>query len=383
MTLFDAGPPLRTERRLGLVTADRPRVVERAALAVLVGWAPLVVLSAAETLLLGGDRVMSALTDFAIHGRSLVAAPLLILAEHDGPRRLGQIAHHVMDAGLVAEAHRPRFDEAVASTRRRLDSSLAEIVVLVLAYLLVVAMVVAVPATSFQAWHLAGPGSLRFSLAGWWNTLVSVPLLLVLLLGWLWRLVLWARFLWLIARLPLQLLPGHPDRAGGLQFVSMSLWAFWLPSLALGSIVAGTIANRVAHHGVSPVHFAPAVVGLAIVILVLFAGPLLVFVPQLRAAARRGMLQYGALAGSVGQAFEQKWLDRAGTPDPKALEVGDFSATTDLFDVVATVYEMKPVPLRVIDLASLVAAALVPLLPIWLLVMPAQDIVAGLAKFLF
>jgi len=122
---------------------------------------------------------------------------------------------------------------------------------------------------------------------------------------------------------------------------------------------------------------------LAIVILVLFAGPLLVFVPQLRAAARRGMLQYGALAGSVGQAFEQKWLDRAGTPDPKALEVGDFSATTDLFDVVATVYEMKPVPLRVIDLASLVAAALVPLLPIWLLVMPAQDIVAGLAKFLF
>jgi hypothetical protein len=75
--------------------------------------------------------------------------------------------------------------------------------------------------------------------------LVSVPLLLLLLLGWLWRVLLWWRFLWLTARLDLRLIPGHPDLAGGLMFVGSSLRSFWLLSFALGAIAAGTVANRV------------------------------------------------------------------------------------------------------------------------------------------
>ena len=194
--LFDAGPPLRLERRLGLVTADRPRVLQRAALAVAVGWAPLVVLSVAGTLLFGGDRGKSLLADFAVHGRSLIAAPLLILAEQDGLPRLGSIARHFLRAGLVPATHRPRFDHAIASTRRRLDSSVGELIALALAYTVVAALMLCLPATEFAAWHLAGPSPLpRFSLAGWWNGLVSVPLLLVLVIGWLWRVLLWARFL--------------------------------------------------------------------------------------------------------------------------------------------------------------------------------------------
>ena len=321
--LFDAGPPLRLERRLGLVTADRPRVLQRAALAVAVGWAPLVVLSVAETLLFGGDRGKSLLADFAVHGRSLIAAPLLILAEHDGLPRLGSIARHFLRAGLVPATHRPRFDHAIASTRRRLDSSVGELIALALAYTVVAALMLSLPATEFAAWHLAGPGPLpRFSLAGWWNGLVSVPLLLVLVIGWLWRVLLWARFLWLMARLPLRLIPGHPDHAGGLQFVATSLWAFWVPSFALGSVTAGAIANRVVHHGASPFEYSRIAIGLAVFVLVLFAGPLLVFMGQLRDAKRRGMFEYGALAGSVGEAFERKWLKHAGNADAKALEVG-------------------------------------------------------------
>ena len=382
--VFDAGPPLRMERRLGLLTADRPRVVQRAALAALIGWAPLLVLSAAETLLFGGDRGRSVVGDFAVHGRSLVAAPLLILAEHDAIPRLGWIAHHFVHAGLVAEKDRRRFDDAIESTRRRLAASTAEVAAVILAYAVVVTLLVSLPAAEFQSWHLAGSSpSPWFSLAGWWNALVSIPLLLVLVLGWLWRVLLWARFLWLMARLPLRLVPGHPDRAGGLQFVATSLWAFWLPSFALGSIIAGSIANRVVYHAASPFDFTPYAGGLAVFVLVLFAGPLLAFTLQLRDAKRRGMFQYGALAGSVGAAFERKWLKRAGSADEKALEVEDFSATTDLFQVVANVYEMKSAPLSVIGLAMLAASALAPLVPVWLTVVPLQDLVRGLSKFLF
>ena len=125
-----------------------------------------------------------------------------------------------------------------------------------------------------------------------------------------------------MARLPLRLIPGHPDHAGGLQFVATSLWAFWVPSFALGSVTAGAIANRVVHHGASPFEYSRIAIGRAIFVLVLFAGPLLVFMGQLRDAKRRGMFEYGALAGSVGEAFERKWLKHAGNADAKALEVG-------------------------------------------------------------
>lgn len=382
--LFDAGPPLGLERRLGLTTADRPRVPQRAVLAVLVGWVPVVALSALETWLLGAERERSVLADFAVHGRSLVAAPLLILAERDGIPRLGWIAHQFRSAGLIGQHHRPRFDDAVASTRRRLESSTAELLALVLAYAVAGALLLSLPDAEFPAWHLAEPGaSTRFSLAGWWNGLVSVPLLLVLLFGWLWRVLLWARFLWLMARLPLRLVPGHPDLVGGLQFVGTSLWTFWLPSFALGTIIAGAIANRVVHQGSSPADYWPMATGLTVFVLLLFAGPLLLFVPQLRDAKWRGMFVYGALAGGVGAAFEQKWLGRAGHADETALEVGDFSATNDLFQVVANVYGMRPAPISPVSLATLAASALAPLVPVWLTIVPVGDVVAVAAKLLF
>ncbi len=69
---------------------------------------------------------------------------------------------------------------------------------------------------------------MRFSLAGWWHLLVSLPLLLILFFGWIWRLALWARFLFLMSRLNLRLIPAHPDNVGGLkicQFVTSRLSA--------------------------------------------------------------------------------------------------------------------------------------------------------------
>lgn len=46
--LFDGGPPIRLQRSLGLIKPDQPRIIYRAVLVALVGWAPLVVLAAAQ-----------------------------------------------------------------------------------------------------------------------------------------------------------------------------------------------------------------------------------------------------------------------------------------------------------------------------------------------
>ena len=64
---------------------------------------------------------------------------------------------------------------------------------------------------------------------------VRRPLPLLLLgLGWLWRLYLWGRFLWQLSRLDLRLVPAHPDQTAGLKFVGYAVRAFALLGFAWG-----------------------------------------------------------------------------------------------------------------------------------------------------
>jgi hypothetical protein len=218
-----------------------------------------------------------------------VALPALILAEAECIPRLGKIVNHFAEAGLVVGPDTARFQAAVSSTRRLLDSTTGEVVALVLTYLVVVALALYVSMDALPSWHRGeSTGVMRLSLAGWWHAVVSLPLLLVLFFGWLWRLALWARFLFLMSLLDLHLIPGHPDRVGGLKFVSSSLRGFRLISFALGAIVAGSVAKSQVHHGKQLLDFKNLVIGLLIFLLILFAGPLTIFLKKLRETKNAG-----------------------------------------------------------------------------------------------
>lgn len=379
--LFHNAPPLRIERALGLIKPGRPHVVKRALLAALIAWAPLAIVSIVELFTFQNDR--SFFSDFGVHARFLVALPVLILAEADCTPRLGRIANHFYEGGFIVGADTARFEAAVSSTRRLLNSTIGEVVTVLLGYLVVVALVLYVPIEIVPAWHSRESATgLRLTPAGWWHAIVSVPLLLIVFFGWLWRLILWARFLFLMSRLNLHLIPGHPDRAGGLKFVSSSLRGFRLISFALGSIVAGPIANGEVHRGKQPLDFKTLVIGLLVFLLVLFAAPLTIFLKKLREAKKFGVFEYGALAGAVGAQFEAKWLQQK--ISATSLEAPDFSATTDLYSVTANAYAMREVPFTIKDLIGpIVIAAMVPLIPVALLAMPMRVIVQGLAKLLF
>jgi hypothetical protein len=381
--LFDGGPPRRLQRSLGLVKPNAPRIVWRVVCTVLVGWVPLAVLAAAQDLALGADRTRALLLDFAVHARFLIAVPLFIIAEPVCFSRLGRTVRHFLDAGLVLEADRVRFDAAVASTRRLRDTLWAELATVLLAYAVIVALMRYVPSAVIPVWHKSGgSGSLAFSAAGWWHALVSLPLLLVLFFGWLWRLLLWGRFLWCMSRLDLRLIPAHPDHAAGLQFVGYSLRAFSLLGLALGAIGAGMVANRVVHAGTPPTAYIHFVVALVVCVVVLFSGPLLVFTGKLFYAKWRGTFEYGALALSEGQQFERKWLNRAGGIDASVLEAPDFSATTDLYQVVANVYAMGVIPVDLRNLVFLMLATLLPFAPVALIAVPFDVVLTKLSELL-
>jgi hypothetical protein len=380
--IFYGGPPSRLEAWLRLRKSGDPRILRLAFGVVSITWLPLLLLTAARGDLLPRAGAGSFLQDFAVHARYLIAIPLLILAEAVCVPRLGAIVRQFEESDLVRDSDRSRFDAALASTRRLRDSNGTELLVIGLSYLIVMGLVFSV-SQRFPAWQLAkGSGLDHYSLAGWWHWLVSLPLLLMLLLGWVWRLCLWTRLLWLISRLDLHLLASHPDHAAGLMFVGYSVRAWSLPALAPGVIAAGTIANQVVHAGVSPLTFKYVVLGLTVSTVLVFTAPLTVFYGNLLSAWRSAILRYGALAERVGHEFEAKWLGRAREFPEDPLQTGAFSATTDLYQVVSNIYAMKFVPVDVQSVIVLAVATVLPFVPVLLISEPLDVMLRKLASFL-
>jgi len=213
--IFDGGPPSRLEVWLHLRKYDERRVLRLVLAMAAIAWLPIAVLASAIDRYPAVFTAGSFFADFSVHARYLIALPLFVIAESVCMPRLGAILQQFADADLVQESDRAQFAANLSSTRRLLDSNVAEGAVIIVAYLLVAAVISSRP-QQFPAWHRAAEGVAHFSVAGWWALLISLPLLLVFQLGWLWRLALWTRLLWLTSRLRLHLLVSHPDRSAGL-----------------------------------------------------------------------------------------------------------------------------------------------------------------------
>ncbi|TAU72755.1 hypothetical protein [Rhizobium leguminosarum] len=380
--LFECGPPRALQFRLGVLGNGQLHVLRRASLVVTIGWMPLIILASVQSLTSQTGALSSVLLATGAHGRYLIAAPLLIFAEAECALRLNAIVRQ-FDAGLIPARNKSRYEAAVASTRRLLNSGAVEIFVIALAYILSATAALSQPFEQVPIWHKTGGIAPTFSPAGWWHVLISLPLLLTLLLGWAWRLILWARLLWLIAGLDLRLMASHPDRAAGLGFVGYSVRAFYIVALALASIVAGAAAHVVLLGDPLTRQYLILSATLLLCALALFSAPLLILSPSLMSAWRRGALQYGALADRVGTAFENKWLTNENHVEITALDQQDFSATTDLYSVVANVYALRLVPIDLKSVVILLGAMLLPFIPVVFLALPGDQILAGLKQMIF
>jgi hypothetical protein len=224
---------------------------------------------------------------------------------------------------------------------------------------------------------------LRLTLAGDWYLYVSLPVFQFLLLRWYFRMFIWTRFLWKVSRIELRLAPTHPDRTGGLGFLSNTAYAFVPLAAAHGALLAGWLANRILYMGIPLTQF-KAEIGLVVVlVLVLVFVPLLPFAPQLSRTKRRGALEYGVLGQRYAREFDAKWL-RGGAPAGESLlGSADIQSLADLTNSVEVVRSMLAIPVTRGTVTSLVAATLVPIVPLLLTMMPAEELLKKLLGVLF
>ena len=384
-SLVLGGPLYQLLRRAHLTDDALTHLRQRMVVIALLGWLPLLVLSALEGQLWGGSVAVPFLHDVEAHVRFLVVVPLLVLAELVVHQRMRFLLKQFIERDLIPESAMARFDAAIASAFRLRNSVLAE--VLLIAFVYVVGVLVIwrhYTALATATWYaVPTEEGLKLSFSGVWYGYVSLPIFQFLLMRWYFRIFIWMRFLWQVSRIDLSLVPTHPDRVGGLGFLSNTVYAFVPLAVAHGGLVAGNIANRIFYLGATLLQFKAEIAVLVLFVLCMVLGPLLLFAPQLAEAKRKGNREYGTLAERYVREFDAKWL-RGGAPAGEPLVgSGDIQSLADLSNSFEVVRTMGIAPVTKQAIVQLVAATLAPIVPLALTMMPLEELLKKLFGILF
>jgi hypothetical protein len=306
-----------------------------------------------------------------------------MLGERPLNARYALVAHH-FEMSLVASNEQSRFQAQWRSYENLKDSTTVRVILALVTIALAawLSEFLHPEGSEFLDWWKGGDGFSFFSLAGTWAIFVSYPILVYLTLLWIWRQIIWSRFLRSTTLLNLRLIAVHPDHLGGMGFLEASLLGQLPFSFCLGVGLAGAIANRVFYEGQKVLAYrflAPILIAAALLISV---APYFFFTPTLMQMRRRGMLKYGALARAVGEQFEQKWLDREDSLTEDVLAVPDFTATGNLYGVVRNIEEIRIVPVAKINVYLFVIAALIPFIPVVIGAIPFNILLKAVMKLL-
>lgn len=384
-SLVQGGPLFQLLRRSHL-TDDALGLLYRRILTIsLFAWLPLLVLSALEGKMLGGGVTVPFLLDVEVHVRFLVATPLLIVAELVVHRRMRLVAQQFLERHLIPENATVRFDAVVTSAFRLRNSVAAEVFLFTFVYVVGI-MIVWRHYIAFDTatWYATPSGEgTKFSLAGMWYGYLSLPIFQFLLCRWYFRLFIWARFLWQVSRIELNLVPMHPDRVGGLGFLSSTVYGFIPFLIAHGALFAGLLGNRIYHLGATLPDFKIETIFIVFSLMCLVLGPLTVFAPRLFQAKLTGGREYGSLAERYVQEFDAKWLRGGASSDEQLLGNGDIQSLADLCNSFEVVRTMRLAPFTKETILMVVTATLAPVAPLLFTMMPWEELLKKLFGMLF
>jgi hypothetical protein len=205
---------------------------------------------------------------------------------------------------FVPAMSRARFDRMVSDARRMADSNVPEAVLVLIGVGLGLAgLYRVVPIRGSLPGH-------SLSAAQTWYALADLPVFQFLLWRSVWRWVIWVRILVGLARMPLDIVPTHPDLCAGLRFLRLPSVAYCVALVfAASAVLCAELATRFS--GATVGTFIPLLIALAAAGTLIAYGPLLIFVPQLYRARRFGLLEVGSIATQCGRYFRNTWIEKS------------------------------------------------------------------------
>jgi hypothetical protein len=365
--------------RIGLIRRGLPNVRPRILVFVAITWLPLLLLSLKDGLALGDKVKIPLLFDFSTYGRLLFALPLLLIAEIVIDPGIRSAVEEFVEEGIVPEKELPAFETVLYRVQRWRDSAIPELILLALAFLPVFLFQHEWKPGIVSTWHSTTTG---FTTAGWWYVAFSAPLFRFILYRWIFRYFIWALLLFRISRLRLRLLPAHPDRMAGLEFLSRVQARFGILLCALGCAFAGNVANSIIHERVPLTSFkilAPAFLVLSVIVGIF---PLAVWLPRMAHVHRLGLEEYGRLGSRYSSDFDYKWVHTTGPPSEQLLGTADIQSLADLNSSYEAVAEMSIVPITKKLAVQLAILAALPLLPVAIYATPTATLVKAIMKMI-
>ena len=196
------------------------------------------------------------------------------------------------------------------------------------------------------------------------------------------RYLLWPLLLWQISRLQLTLMPTHPDRAAGLNFLSMTQKHFGILGCALGCSVAGRVANMMLFEGAPLASFKSPLVGFVALSVILGWLPLALWSPKLKKVRKEGLLEYGRFAKTYTESFDRKWVHCAARPSEPMLGTADLQSLADLGNSFSFIEKMRKAPISRKLVQQLAGWTANPLVPIIILGTPTPQLVHAVMKLI-
>jgi hypothetical protein len=320
----------------------------------------------------GSTAVRRVLEDYGVMVRLLLAVPILLLDDYRVDRQISLILPGVLAGGLFAPENREAWEESIRATRRRITSA---------ATLLVIVSTLHRPMAVVASDWMPGSGPAGLSWAGLWYTVVARPIFLFLGILWVWRWISLSLFVWKTSRYPLELLPSHPDRMGGLAIFMWLVTAVVSVIFVASAVVSAEVYHEMATQGTSLRSFAPLLIAIPVLAVVIAMGPFLFFTPLLLRLRRRALYLYGVLAAQHSILFEKRWFTRS-APRDELMGAPEISSLTDLATAYFVAESIHAVPFGRGALVTLILAAAVPMIPVVLLEIPLKEILSHIAKFL-
>lgn len=381
-SLVCGGPLYRFYLRTRMAREPLELFIRRMIIIPLFCWLPLLLLAGLQGRLTSGVPVPF-LFDPDVHVRLLAALPLLIGAEVLVHQRMRLVVTLFLERGIIAEEDHPRFQGLVDSGRRLSNSVWFELFLLVFVFTAGHWIWTRNVSLSVSTWYAIKDGAHgSLTTAGYWYVFVSLPIFRFMLYRWYYRLFIWYRFLWQVRALPLHLNLYHPDRAGGLSFLTTSIQAIALVMVAQSVAFAGIIFERILYAGAKLPAFKIEIAGWIAFMLLLTVFPLGFFVIQLDRAGRVARRELGSLASHYVNDFRRKWVQGAHDDKP-LLGTPDIQSLADMAHSYSVVTEVRLFPITKQALIRLVILIGLPFLPLTLTMFRLDEMIGRIVKFMF